>query len=395
MQTSSGAEWSDGAGVEDPTAEPSDGSPVDNLVCLFVLEQTLGHVTHSKNLESLIPHAGDVTAIFLPIHVVDRNPRWIPGVSNWTVQAGLRGRRAVRGAWSRNAGWQIDAMFVHTQVPAVLLGRWMRRIPTVVSVDATPEQYDSLGAIYAHAVGPSWLEHLKKWANVRCFERAGHLVAWSHWAKAGLVEGYGVDPGRVTVIAPGVDIDRWAASDGQGRGGGPLRVLFVGGDLQRKGGDILIRAARILRAEPDVPGFEVHIVTGSEVALEPGVIAHRGLTSNSSALIAQYHQADIFCLPTLGDCLPMVLAEAAAAGLPLIATDVGAISELVQHGRTGHLIRAGELDDLVVALRTFLMSAAERRRLGAGARELAVADHDARRNARRIVDVMRGLTTKA
>ena len=43
-------------------------------------------------------------------------------------------------------------MFVHSQVPAVLLGRWMRT-PTVVWLDATPIQYDSLGEFYQHEVG--------------------------------------------------------------------------------------------------------------------------------------------------------------------------------------------------------------------------------------------------
>ena len=42
------------------------------------------------------------------------------------------------------------ALFIHTQVPSVLAARWMKRIPTVVSVDATPIQYDQLGAQYMH-----------------------------------------------------------------------------------------------------------------------------------------------------------------------------------------------------------------------------------------------------
>ena len=62
----------------------------------------------------------------------------------------------------------LDALFVHTQVPAVLLGRWMRRIPTVVSLDATPLQYDELGHVYSHGVGPPRIEQAKHALNVRC-----------------------------------------------------------------------------------------------------------------------------------------------------------------------------------------------------------------------------------
>ena len=55
-------------------------------------------------------------------------------------------------------------------------------------------------------------------------------------------------------------------------------------------------------------------------------------------LIELYHRADVFCLPTLGDCLPMVLSEAGAVGLPLVSTDVGAIGEIVRDGETGLLV---------------------------------------------------------
>jgi glycosyltransferase involved in cell wall biosynthesis/GT2 family glycosyltransferase len=363
--------------------------PIQSFVALFVLEQTLGHVTHSKNLRSLIPTHGEVTPVFLPIDATNNVPSWIPGASNWTVRAGLSARRAVRRAWATAVGQQADAMFVHTQVPAVMLGRWMRRIPTVVSIDATPKQYDSLGEFYAHRVGPRFVESVKRWANVRCFQRAEHVVAWSNWAKEGLVEEYGIEPSRITVIPPGVDLERWAWPGNDAQRHGPLRVLFVGGDLRRKGGDQLIEAARRLRADADVPDFELHLVTGSDVPAEPGIDVHNDLTSNSPELVEQYHLADIFCLPTLGDCLPMVLAEAAAAGLPLISTDVGAIGEIVVDGRTGRLVQPGDLDGLVTALRSMLTCEDERRRLGAAARDLAMAEHDARTNAGRILDVLK------
>jgi glycosyltransferase involved in cell wall biosynthesis len=285
-----------------------------------------------------------------------------------------------------------DVLFVHTQVPAVLLGAWMRRVPTVVSIDATPQQYDELGEHYAHTPGHPRVERAKFHANRRCFERAAHLVSWSQWGKQGLVEGYGIDPGKVTVIAPGVDVDRWANERGAGHHrcehGGPVRILFVGGDLQRKGGDMLIEAVRALRADATMPEVELHLVTTADVSPEPGIVVHRGLTSNSAELIEQYHRADVFCLPTLGDCLPMVLAEAAAAGLPLVSTAVGAIGEIVRPGETGELIVPGDRDALVAALDRLVADPERRARYGAAARALAVRDHDARANAARIVDLL-------
>jgi glycosyltransferase involved in cell wall biosynthesis len=118
------------------------------------------------------------------------------------------------------------------------------------------------------------------------------------------------------------------------------------------------------------------------------VIAHRGLTANSPALIEQYHAADIFCLPTLGDCLPMVLAEAAAAGLPLVSTRVGAIHEIVQPGATGELVTPGDLDALTEALRRLVVDPELRRAYGDAAFALAVVDHDARANAVTIAELL-------
>jgi len=363
-------------------------TPAKRLTAAFVLEQTLGHVTHSKNLRALVPAAGSIEPVFLPITFGTR-PWSIPGWSNWTIRAGVRARLSLRRLRRENPPVEPDVIFVHTQVPAVLLAAWMKRTPTVVSIDATPRQYDSLGEFYAHEQGPAWLENLKFRANQRCFNRAAHLIAWSAWAKTGLVEEYGIAPDRITVIPPGVDVEQWRRPSSRNElATGPVRVLFVGGDLRRKGGDILIEAVRRLRTDPDVPEVELHLVTGAQVGAEPGIIVHRGLTSNSPELIEQYHLADIFCLPTLGDCLPMVLAEAAACGLPLLSTAVGAIHEIVQPDVTGELVPTGDVDALTTALRVLIIDPDRRAAYGTAARKLAECDHDARTNALLIVETL-------
>jgi glycosyltransferase involved in cell wall biosynthesis len=192
------------------------------------------------------------------------------------------------------------------------------------------------------------------------------------------------------VIPPGVDSERWARYGGEAErdpaASGAMRVLFVGGDLERKGGLDLLAAARSLRAAGvDV---EVDVVTRDDVPEQEGVHAHHGLTPNSPALIALYHRADVFCLPTLGDCLPMVLSEAGAVGLPLVSTDVGAIREIVRDGQTGLLVPVHDVPALASALHRLAQDPELRRAMGESARRLVRERFDAKVNAERLVTLL-------
>ena len=352
---------------------------------LFVLEQTLGHVTHGQNLRRLVALDGRIEPTFVPVEF-DRSgwARRVPGWGNWTVRAGVRARRALRRV---NASG-FDAMFVHTQVPAVLLGRWMDLVPTVVSLDATPKQYDALGEHYRHDVGPAWLERIKTTLNRRCFERAAHIVTWAEWTRRSVVDDYGIDPDRITVIPPGVDVDRWRPPSDLQRDDDVVRILFVGGDLDRKGGNDLMTAFARLRDDHGST-VELHIVSPTPIDDTDGVTSHRSMTPNSPELIELYHRCHVFCLPTKGDCLPMVLPEAAAAGLALISTDVGAIGEIVRPDETGLLVDVGDVDGLTTALERLATDHELRRRLATAATRLVERDHDAARNAARIADLVR------
>jgi glycosyltransferase involved in cell wall biosynthesis len=194
----------------------------------------------------------------------------------------------------------------------------------------------------------------------------------------------------VTVVPPGVDVELWRRADARDPRRARLGVLFVGGDLKRKGGDLLLEAAERLRADPAVPPFDLHLVTRSEVEPRDGVVVHR-LSPNSPELIALYKSCDVFCLPTLGDCLPMVLSEAGAAGLALIATDVGAIHEVVRDGQTGLLVGPGDLDGLTAALRRVLTDEQLRRKLGEAAAEHVRSAYDAAANAAQLCELLVGL----
>jgi glycosyltransferase involved in cell wall biosynthesis len=359
----------------------------------FVLERSLGHITHADNLAKLLPGQDVIDAEVVEVEwdtngLQSRIPVF---ATNWTVRSGVRARAAIRRL--RRSG-PVDALFIHTQVPAVLSPDHLRRIPTVVSLDATPLQYDELGAHYGHGRGNAALERLKWQANRMCFRRARHIVAWSAWAKQGVVDGYGIEASKISVVPPGVATALWRVERVAAARDATVRILFVGGDLQRKGGDVLLDAFQVLRGqlvssadEPD--RVELHLVTKSDVAPTPGVIVHRDLGPNSAELVALYHRSDVFCLPTRGDCLPMVLSEAGAAGLPMVSTAVAGIPEIVQDGVTGIVVPPDDRDALVNALRALVDDPGLRLRLGSAAQVAVRRDFDAAKNVQRLAELLR------
>lgn len=355
----------------------------------FLLEQTLGHRTHSQNLQSNVPKDRSVQPLWGAIEwdltgLAARLPVYN---SNWTVRAGLRARRVAAQMQKHHA---VDALFIHTQVAAVFMTDWMQRIPTIVSLDATPQQYDMLGAYYAHQSGPSWLEGVKWRANYHAFQRAHSLVAWSQWTKEGLVNGYGMPEEKIAVIPPGVNSREWSRPTPRIKHSGPTKILFVGGDLQRKGGDLLLQAFRALREiYSETQPIELHLVTRDPVAAEAGVFVYRNMVPNSSTLKALFHACDIFCLPTYGDCLPMVLSEAGAAGMPLVSTNVGGIGEVVKNGENGFLVPTNNVVALAIALRTLIENPILRLEQGARAAELIGRNFDAERNTERLLTLMK------
>jgi glycosyltransferase involved in cell wall biosynthesis len=287
----------------------------------------------------------------------------------------------------------LDALFIHTQVPSVLVPDWVRKVPSVVSLDATPMQYDELGAHYDHTPGNERVERLKWRLNRASLERARRVVTWSAWAKSGVVDGYGIDAAKVVVLPPGVDSSLWRPAAGRDAATEDVvRILFVGGDLERKGGDVLLDAFRVLhdeqRASGRGPALRLDLITRAELVAPDGVHVHRGMTPNAPELIALYHAADIFALPTRADCLGIALIEAGAAGLPLVSTAIAGVPEVVREDETGIVVPPDDRAALVAALRELIEHPELRRRLGAAASELVGRQFDAVTNTHRLVELM-------
>jgi glycosyltransferase involved in cell wall biosynthesis len=349
----------------------------------FVMEQGLGHVVHSMNLEQVLKSEPDIDATILPVRPAEGGTtRHLPLAGNWSVQMSTRTRRALSKTLQIR---RPDAIFIHTQVAALFATRIMREVPTVVSLDATPLNFDTMSTAYGHRRQTALLEHTKLWMNRRALSGAAAIVTWSEWAAGSVINDYRVPADRVHPIYPGVDIGRFRPTDKNAHGG-PLRVIFIGGDFTRKGGNDLVEAAVRLTSR-----IELDVVTSAvdfEIPAGAPVRLHRGVKPNSDELLQLMASADVFALPTRGDTLALVIAEAMACGLPVVATTMGAIPDMVVDGVNGTLVSPGEVGELAGALEALAADPALRHRMGEAARGFAEREHDAETNWRKIFGVM-------
>jgi glycosyltransferase involved in cell wall biosynthesis len=95
-------------------------------------------------------------------------------------------------------------------------------------------------------------------------------------------------------------------------------------------------------------------------------IEWRGIVTGE-AKHAFFQSADVFALPSYAEAFPMSILEAMAAGLPTVATAVGAVPDVVRPGVNGFLLKPGDVGGLAQSLLTVLKDAAQRERLSAGA----------------------------
>ena len=180
----------------------------------------------------------------------------------------------------------------------------------------------------------------------------------SKWASQSAVRDHGGSPDRVVQIPWGANLIAEEAVRPEDRSEKAWRLLFVGADWARKGGDIVLETVAELRRR----GYPVHIdVVGSgpPQAVQPeGVTFHGFLDKNVPAdderIKALFASAHVFFLPTQYEALGIVFAEAASFALPAVSYKTGGVPSIVQDEETGVLLDEGapatDFADALVAL---------------------------------------------
>ncbi len=175
-----------------------------------------------------------------------------------------------------------------------------------------------------------------------------------------------------------------AAPDATPVRAGPARlILFLGVVGERKGAFDLLEAFALARSQ--CGGLELSI--GGKGAVERARTEARrlGVADNvdfcgwvgAEAREALLQRADIFVLPSRNEGLPMSVLEAMARGLPVIATPVGGLPELIEDGVNGLLVPPGDANALARAIVKLASDPTARQALGAAARQTILARHSA------------------
>lgn len=358
------------------------------LRVLFLNEGVLGHRTLAAQLEVALATNPKVEPRFAAVPPPGRMARlWLRRLRpigdadlyelRWRLCWSWQVRRLLR----RYAG-SVDVAMITTQASALLSRRPMRSLPCVLTVDATVRQFAALEYHGPRNRFSPLQDRILFRLERRALKAAAAIVAWSDWTADALRREYDLDDSKISTLHPGIDAAWWekAVERRSTAKTEPLRVLFVGNDVERKGLPLLTAAI----ARPDLNAV-LDVVSGDPVEPTDGVRVHRGIEAHSEELRARYADADVFVLPTRADAVPWAVLEAMASGLPVVASRVGAVGELLDGA--GITIEPGDVEQLAGALRR-LADPELRRRLGAAGVERVHERYDRARQLPRLLEVL-------
>lgn len=161
----------------------------------------------------------------------------------------------------------------------------------------------------------------------------------------------------------------------------PTFVRAMGRVLPRHPGARALIVGQPISAEPEVPG-EV------EAEIERrGLVGRVVVTGFRADVPAILDRLAVFCLTSEREGMPNVVLEAMAAGLPVVATRVGGVPELVREGWNGHLVERGDDEALAGHVDRLLADPELASELGANGRRMASAEHDCGRAAGRLAEL--------
>ncbi len=227
-------------------------------------------------------------------------------------------------------GSTTEVAFMHTDIPLVLF-----EDATFASLRDYYPQYSNLSKRI--------VRNMNDLAD-RAIQKADLIIYESSWAARSAIEDYHADPGKVYAVPPGANLKHAPAKEmvEQKKKSQHCRLLFIGFDWKRKGGDIAFETLIAL----EKMGIQAELIVCG--CVPPRKFSHRRMKivpyldkndeSQYEELEQLYLTSDFLLLPTRNECFGLVFGEANAFGLPVIATKTGGVPEAVTDGENGFLL---------------------------------------------------------
>ncbi len=356
----------------------------------FIISTGLGNMTRYLNFRKYAERDADVELVWAPVkHFIapdEPKPfRYLPEPFYTRAVILYQSYPVLRQMQ------QLDAVLFHMFEAYVVacLRNMVRQQPLLIwNNDDPPIVNPYTYPLYPKHFNKSLRRHKFRLSlDLWCARRTTAFIPWSAWGSSVFVDGCGIDRDRVHSIHPGLDLERWQPVSRTTPAPDAMpKILFVGGDFERKGGDLLLQVF----SQQFADRAELHLVTKEPPkAVSPNVFVYTDMVPNDERLTQLYAQADLFVLPTTADLSSWACLEAMASGCPVISTAMGGVADIVQHNETGLLIPTGDANALATALRSLLDQPELRQQMGMQGRHVVERTFNAAVNVPLVLKVMK------
>ncbi len=350
----------------------------------FVMNTAKGNATRNAVFEKYAVRDPETDCVFAPItYWIDpARLRWIPRPLHSPCTQVLEASPVLRSLG------KFDAVLFHATIPMTLalLRRSLPGSPLIGWTSDAPPRSPDRSDYPDYTPGSQTPQALARRfrRDTRSIRGVDLFVPWSEWGGTVLREDCGIRPEKIHPIHVGIDLEKWQEQPYPPPS--VLKILFVGGDFERKGGKLLLDA--FLRLPPG--RAELHLVTQAQLSgLPPGVSVYNGVTQESPLLRGLYENSHVFALPTEADYSSFASLEAMATGRAVISTRTGGVTDIVEDGETGFLIPPKDGEALLQRLSLLLETPALCRQMGRAGRRRAEIHFSGETNVPRILEAMK------
>lgn len=327
-------------------------------------------------------------------HVLDavRSPALL-GALVWSLARPRRLARALGLAVAtRPAGLKATVRQIAYMLEAMVLGRHLTREGVghlhnhfaMSSSSVAMFAAELTGIPYSFTLhGPADFLDTGRWRLDEKIARARFIACISQFCRSqGMLFSDPAHWPRLHIVHCGVDPTRYQQASDDIRSAG-RSVLFIGRLAAAKGVPVLLEAFAVLHAtHPDArltlvgDGPERAALEARTRALGlTGAVRFTGYLSQDE-VAEELSQADLFALPSFAEGVPVVLMEAMTSGLPVLATRIAGIPELVEDGLSGRIVAPGDADAFAAAMIDLLADPARAREMGRSGRAKVAAEFD-------------------